>query len=101
VSVEVSSVVFKQFNVHRRKSFNLGGIICLILTVFCAYHFLIQDKLLPFCIYSVLSYTSRPWHLLIVGLVPIYIACMIFGAAIMSLSLGSALQRWLTGHFHD
>lgn len=80
----------------------LGSGVCLIAAVYFIYYLLIKDKLLPCSISSVLSWsTPKHWHILAVGLVPISLALMIFGAAVLSLYLGSALQRWLTQHWHE
>lgn len=91
------NLVFRKANAHGNQSLNLGGILCLLATVYVIYYLLIKDRLLPFCITSVLSWSSpKHWHVLAVGLVPIYLALMIFGAAMISIYLGSAIQRWLT-----
>ncbi len=82
-----------------KASQNLSGLICLLAAFYCMYYLLVLDKALPFSISSVLSHAShfaKEWHLLAVGLVPIYLALMIFGSSMLSLSIGSALQRWLS-----
>lgn len=40
-------------------------------------------------------------HALVVGLLPIYIALMIFGTAMIGLYFGSILQRWITQFLSD
>jgi hypothetical protein len=97
--VKIGGNVFKRSKLNRKATLNLGGIVCLIAGVYCIYYLLILDKILPFSISSVLSWSShyaKEWHILTVGLVPIYLALMIFGTSMLSLCFGSALQRWLT-----
>ena len=94
----VGSFVFRRSEINKKQSLNLGGMICLAATVYFIYYLLVKDKMLPSCVTSVLSLSARHWHLLGVALIPICIALMIFGAGMMSLYIGSALQRWL-GHF--
>jgi hypothetical protein len=81
---------------NNRHTLNIGGIVCLVVTVFFIYYLLIKDKLLPSCVSSMLSMGTTNWHLLGVALVPIYMGLMIFGAAMISLHFGSAIQRWLS-----
>ncbi|MDR3478996.1 MAG: hypothetical protein P4M14_13320 [Gammaproteobacteria bacterium] len=83
---------------NNRHTLNIGGILCLAVTVYFIYYLLIKDKLLPSCVSSLLSISAKHWHLLGVALVPIYMGLMIFGAAMISLHFGSAIQRWLS-HF--
>jgi len=85
----------------KRHSFNFGGMICLIAAV-CAVCYVLLGSILPCSIGSVLSSMNhwvRHWRVLTVGLLPIYVSFMLFGAAISSVYLGSALQRWLAAHF--
>jgi hypothetical protein len=85
-----------------KRHINTGGIICLILGI-CIISLLLRDNLLPFSIPVVLSKIShflRHWHVLAVGLLPIYVALMIFGTGILALYFGSALQRWITEFLH-
>ncbi len=76
---------------------NFGSISCLVTAVYSIYHYvLLESKLLPFSISAILSWADqRHYHVLAVGLLPIYLALMIFGTAIMSVYLGSVIQRWL------
>lgn len=84
-----------------RHSFNIGGIICAFLAV-SAVCYLLLGSLLPCSIGSVMSSMShwaRHWHVLVVGLLPVYVSLMLFGAAITSIYVGSALQRWVVTQF--
>jgi hypothetical protein len=81
---------------------NLGGVTFLILGIFCISSLLLNDKTLPCSINSVelsLSHWLRHWRVLVVGLMPVYVAFTLFGVAIPSLLLGSVLQDWLMGWF--
>lgn len=85
--------------INKRQTLNLGGIIFLVVAIYLIYYVLLHDKVLPFSISSVVSninHLTRNWHILVVGLMPVYIALMIFGAAIIGIYLGSAFQRWIT-----
>lgn len=82
-----------------KHTFNIGGISFLAAAIYFIYYLLLHDKALPFSISTVLSsisYWARDWHVLVVGLLPIYIALMIFGTAVLGVYLGSAVQRWIT-----
>jgi len=72
-------------------------LICLIVAVFFVCYFLFQDDNLPISINSVwfsINHTCmRQFHILAVGLLPIYVALMVFGTAIFSKYCGSRLQR--------
>ncbi len=68
-----------------------------VLVVFyISYFHLLQDSFLNISIASVITYSHQfeiKQHLLILGLLPVYIAAMIFGAASLGLYLGSLLQQ--------
>jgi len=83
-----------------KPSINLVSVTCLIISVFCVYCLLLNNNALPCSINSVemsLTHWLRHWRILVVGLMPIYISFTLFGAASVSLILGSVLQNWLTG----
>ncbi|MHB1949363.1 MAG: hypothetical protein ACYCQI_14765 [Gammaproteobacteria bacterium] len=84
---------------NKQQSLNLGGIICLVVVGYFIYYLLVLDNELPFSIVSILSnfshWTSH-WRILIVGLLPVYVALMLFGTAMLGAYLGSAVQDWLT-----
>lgn len=82
----------------KRHTINIGGFISSMIAVYLIYYVLLQDDLLPFSIRSVLSamnHWAHSWHVLAVGLMPIYLAIVIFGAAMTGIYLGSALHRWI------
>lgn len=90
-------MIKKSFN-RKNYQFNLGSLACLIATGFAIYYLLVKDQLLPSSISFISALTShmtQHWHILVVGLVPVYLALIIFGAAILSIFLGSYLQTSL------
>jgi hypothetical protein len=77
-----------------KKLLQIGGMsIMLTAAVYFIYYLLLKEH--TFCISSVLT-LSENWHVLAVGFIPIYLGLMIFGAAILSLYLSTAIQRWLS-----
>jgi len=57
-----------------------------------------QDNSLHFSIGYILSQTqelSLQEHVLVLALIPIYIAIMVFGSAFLSLYLGTAIQNMI------
>lgn len=90
--------LLKKSRLYKKHTINGGGILCLITTAYALYYLLLNDKLLPISISSITTFTSHcttHWHILAAGLIPVYLALIIFGTAILSLHFGSALQRWL------
>lgn len=89
---------------NKRYSLNFGALICLVAAVYCMYCILLQDDVLPFSIGAVvnsMNHWAKHWRILVVGLLPIYVALMFFGTAIIGLYIGSNLQRWLTRFLHQ
>jgi ABC-type transport system involved in cytochrome c biogenesis permease component len=96
--------LLKKTNIETKRSLNLGGILCLLVTAFFIYHLLLKDSLLSLSISlmsALTSHMTKHWHVLVVGLIPVYLALIIFGAAILSIYLGSAIQRWLTQRWQE
>jgi len=78
-----------------KKRVNIGVILGLITTSYLVCYLLLEG-ILPFSISHIYNYLVQwvgPWHVLAVGLIPVYMALMIFGAAVVGIYLGSALQR--------
>ena len=74
---------------------NISAITCLIMVSFI-YYLLVVDNSLPFSIGSIISNINlwtRHAHLFVVGLLPIYIACILFGTGIFGIFVGSRLQK--------
>ena len=77
----------------------LSIIIALITTCYFAYYLLLRDNYLHSSISSIINYAHHlaiREHLLILGLLPIYIALMIFGSATVGLYLGASVQALLS-----
>ncbi len=85
--------MLKRTDIRKKQSINLGGFICLAAAVYCIYYLLVKDDFLSLCASTVLSW--RHLHIMAIALIPIYVAFLIFGAAILSSYFGSALHRWL------
>jgi hypothetical protein len=95
--------VLKKLQSKHHKSYNLGGLLCLLATVYFIYYLLLKDNLLPFSVSSVLAFGnqwSKHWHIFAVGLVPIYLGLIIFGTSVLSLYVGTALSRWVSQLWH-
>lgn len=84
---------------RKKYSINFVGIICLIAIVYVTCRVLLQDDILPFSIWSVqtsMNHWIKQWHIVAVGLLPIYVALVFFGAVLCGLFFGSAAQRWIS-----
>lgn len=82
---------------QKNKTFNIGGVIFLIAVIYITSYILLRDNKIPFSIHSVLSsinHCCRHWHVLSVGLLPIYVGLMVFGSGMVGVYLGSLFQRW-------
>lgn len=78
-------------------SINIAILITFIVLSFGAYYLLLQDNFLQISISSIIAKshgleTTR--HLLILGLLPFYIAAVVFGTAVLSFYIGSYLYRY-------
>ena len=90
--------MLKNRDINKRHSLNIIEAICLIIAVYFVCYLLRQDNILPISINAVwlhISHWAKHFKVLAVGLLPIYVALMVFGTAIIGIRLGSALQRWL------
>lgn len=77
---------------------NLGSAICLVVLIYIIYRILLFDDILPFSIESVqttINHWAKRWHIVAVGLLPIYVALVFFGALLFGIFFGSAAQRWI------
>ena len=83
-------------NKKRKYPLNIYNVLGLLIAAFFIYFLLLGDSEFPFSIRSVLGgvhHFVNHWPILIVGLLPVYVALMIFGIAILGLYLGSLLER--------
>ncbi len=89
---------------QKRNTFNIGGLICLIILVYLMYGILLESEMLPFSIsavYTMLNHWVKHWHVLVVGLLPVYVALTFFGAALLGIFFGTRLQRWIARFLSD
>ncbi len=76
--------------------------VCLIAAIYVICHLLRQDDIFSISINSAwvwFSHLSPHFHVVAVALLPVYVALMIFGTAILAMFLGSRLQRWINQLF--
>lgn len=81
------------------RTFNVGGVVCLFATTWLMYQLLLCDDFFPLSIMAVqlsINHWAHHWHVLAVGLLPVYVAFVFFGAALCGLLFGSVLQNWIT-----
>ncbi len=90
-------------NINKRYTLSVFEAVCLITAVYVICYMLYQDAISPMSINSAWIYFShwaRHFHVLAVGLLPVYVALMIFGTASVGIYLGSAIQRWVKHVMH-
>jgi len=74
---------------------NIGTILSFMVMFTIAYYLLLQDNFLHISISSIITrahYLEIKRHLIVLGLLPVYIATIIFGAGIASVYLGATVQ---------
>lgn len=79
-------------------SLNIGTLISLTAVSSMGYYLLLHDNFLHTSITAIINYSqsmSLKPHLIVLGLLPIYIATVIFGTAILGAHVGSALQQFV------
>lgn len=94
-----SSGLYEKCSMKTKQTINFGGMISLVIIVYVTVRILLQDDILPFSICSVqasMNHWVKHWHIVAVGLLPIYVALVFFGAALCGICFGSALQRWIS-----
>ncbi|MCD6039876.1 MAG: hypothetical protein K0S27_1276 [Gammaproteobacteria bacterium] len=81
-----------------KRYLNIGGIIGVFLALIIVEVLLLQNKILLLSIDAMQSFINQwviHWHVIAVGLLPIYVSVIFFGALIAGLFLGSIMQRWV------
>jgi hypothetical protein len=79
----------------KRFTLNTGTVCALIIAFYAVYYILLCDNFPHISVASILAYSRQlplTKHLVILGLIPIYIAAMLFGAAMLGIYLGARLQ---------
>ena len=73
--------------------------VSMAISVMLAYYLLLSDNCFHCGITSIINYSNGltiKQHVIVMGLLPIYIAMMIFGAVIIGLYIGSIVENTLT-----
>lgn len=84
---------------EKRLKFNIGTIIAFTALSYVVYYLLVSDNSLHISIGYIISHTHHmalKKHLIVLGLLPVYIAIMVFGAATLGTYIGSSLQHLIT-----
>lgn len=77
---------------------NIGIIIALATALYVTYYLLLQDTFLHASISDIINRSHQlksQKHLLVLGMLPIYIGTMVFGSSVLSIYLGSVIQRFI------
>lgn len=77
-------------------SLGLGALITISLTLYLVYYLLLSDNILHTSISSIVYQSNKlemKVHMMVLGLLPIYIAAMIFGSGLLSAYIGSRLEH--------
>jgi hypothetical protein len=80
-------------------STHIGSLVALIVCSYVTYYLLLHDNFLHISISAILDSSrqlANKEHLIIVGLIPIYIGTMIFGTALLGVYIGSKVQYHMT-----
>jgi len=88
------------------KKFTLGIITAIALTMafYLAYYLLLRDTLFHSSIACIIADSKGlpvKQHLFVLGLIPVYIGIIIFGAATLGILFGSMLQSWFSHCFKN
>jgi|SRR5579885_2013229 len=79
-------------------SVSLVTFITLFVVFYAVYYLLLQDNFLHCSISSIITmshHLDHKRHLIVPGLLPIYIASVIFGAATLGIYIGSSIQQYI------
>lgn len=77
-------------------STNLASLITLTIVFYSSYFLLVEDNFLHTSISSIIHrahHLQLKSHLIVLGLLPIYIAMVIFGSALVGIYLGSIAKK--------
>jgi hypothetical protein len=77
---------------------NMITIFSLTFVCLLAYYLLLQDNFLDMSISAIIAKSNHlelKKHLMVLGFLPVYIATIIFGTAMLGIYIGSALQQYL------
>lgn len=88
----------------RKHLFYIVNFVWLSLATSLLYYLLVQDTTLHLSISDILDWAShctKHGHLLVIGLLPIYLGLIIFGAAVLFIYLRSAFWPILSHYLHQ
>jgi hypothetical protein len=88
----------RKFDMKKIISYNLAVLIVFSLVSMATYYVLLQENFLHMSISSIIKQSHHlrlNQHLLVLGILPIYIAMVIFGAAILGVYLNGLIQEYL------
>jgi hypothetical protein len=77
---------------------NIGTVIATLIAAYVAYFILLEDNWTHLSIGSIIHYShhlAMKKHMLVLGLLPIYIGTMVFGAGIFGAYVGPTVQNLL------
>lgn len=83
----------------KRHSLSIGSAIFLVVIVYFICRLLLLEDILPFSIDSVqasMNHWVKHWHIVAVGLLPVYVALVFFGATLCGIFFGCVAQRWIS-----
>lgn len=84
---------------NKRHSLNIGGIAFLIIAFYAICYMLKEGVFLPISIDSMwasIQHWFKHFHVIAVGMLPICVALVVFGAATFGSYIGTVLQRLIT-----
>lgn len=94
---KIGKTVLTKRTINNRCTLSIFEGLCLVVVLYFISYMLLQDDIFPTSIDSTWTYfthLARHFHILAVGLLPVYVALMIFGTAATGVYLGSAIQQW-------
>lgn len=86
----------------KRFKLNTGTVLALSLMLYFVYSLLLSDNITRMSLSAILAYAHHlppNIHLIVLGVIPIYIAAMLFGAVVAGLYLGSKFQALINKRF--
>jgi len=92
----------KALEMMRKQFFVVINFLWLGFASFFLYYFLIQENILHSSISEILQWANhctKHGHLFVIGLLPIYVGLIIFGAALLTLYLRAALWPIFSHYF--
>jgi hypothetical protein len=86
----------------KRLKLNTGTVLALSMMLYFVYSLLLSDNITSLSLAAILSYAHHlppNKHLIVLGILPIYIAAMLFGAVVAGFYLGAKFQTLIIKRF--